>query len=257
MKRALLLFAMALLAMAVTVCAGGVAGAAGAAGPPPGPPPPYQMRAPLPAGDRLTRGKDGAALFSNRCGACHLAGGMGTNLLTKQRVMLGEPPEKALLANRTDLTQDYVKIVVRRGKLAMPSLTRVEVTDAELDAIARLPGQGVAMNITRRSVLKGALVTATAAVRARAACGWPPVRCSSTTAACRRVSHCNAAMPAARSIWPTSTPTGGERCAVCAAAEASSGSRAGATSCRCAVCSRSAAAACARRRAAADCSTGK
>ena len=63
-------------------------------GPPPGPPPPYQMRAPLPAGDRLVGGKDGAALFSNRCGACHLLGGMGTNLLTKQRMMLGEPPDR-------------------------------------------------------------------------------------------------------------------------------------------------------------------
>ena len=99
------------------------------------------MRAALPAGDRLAGGKDGAALFSNLCGACHLAGGMGTNLLTKQRMMLGEPPEKGLLANRTDLTQTYVKIVVRHGKLAMPSLTRVEVTDAELDAIAKYLGK--------------------------------------------------------------------------------------------------------------------
>jgi mono/diheme cytochrome c family protein len=105
-------------------------------GPPPGPPPPYQMRAPLPAGDRLVGGKDGAALFSNRCGACHLLGGMGTNLLTKQRVILGEPPESGLLENRKELTQNYVKIIVRRGRMAMPSLTRVEVTDAELDAIA-------------------------------------------------------------------------------------------------------------------------
>jgi len=104
-------------------------------GPLPGPPP-YQMRAPLPAGDRLAGGKDGAALLSNLCGACHLAGGMGTNLLTKQRVILGEPPESGLLENRQDLTQNYVKIIVRRGRMAMPSLTRVEVTDAELDAIA-------------------------------------------------------------------------------------------------------------------------
>ena len=110
-------------------------------GPPPGPPPPYQMRAPLPAGDRLAGGKDGAALFSNRCGACHLAGGMGTNLLTKQRVILGEPPERGLLENRKDLTQNYVKIIVRRGRMAMPSLTRVEVTDAELDAIAAYLGK--------------------------------------------------------------------------------------------------------------------
>jgi mono/diheme cytochrome c family protein len=66
---------------------------------------------------------------------------MGTNLLTKQRVMLGEPPESGLLANRKDLTQTYVKIVVRRGRMPMPSLTRVEVTDAELDAIAAYLGK--------------------------------------------------------------------------------------------------------------------
>jgi mono/diheme cytochrome c family protein len=111
-----------------------------AAGGPP-PIPPYQMRAPLPAGDRLAGGKDGAALFSNRCGACHLAGGMGTNLLTKQRMAAGEPPESGLLANRKDLTQTYVKVIVRRGKLAMPPLTRVEVTDAELDSIAKYLGK--------------------------------------------------------------------------------------------------------------------
>ena len=110
-------------------------------GPSPGPPLPYQMRAPLPAGDRLAGGKDGAALFSNLCGACHLAGGMGTNLLTKQRVILGEPPESGLLENRQDLTQNYVKIIVRRGRMAMPGLTRVEVTDAELDAIAAYLGK--------------------------------------------------------------------------------------------------------------------
>jgi mono/diheme cytochrome c family protein len=109
-------------------------------GPPPGPPP-YQMRAVLPAGDRLAGGGDGAALFSNRCGACHLAGGMGTNLLTKQRIAAGAPAESALLTNRSDLTQAYIRAVVRHGKLAMPRLTRVEVTDAELDAIAKYLGK--------------------------------------------------------------------------------------------------------------------
>jgi mono/diheme cytochrome c family protein len=109
-----------------------------AGGPPPGPPPMplYQMRAEEPAGDRLAAGRDGAAIFSNRCGSCHLAGGMGTNLLTKQRVLAGQPPESGLLANRTDLNADYVKSVVRGGKMAMPRLSRVEITDAELDAVA-------------------------------------------------------------------------------------------------------------------------
>lgn len=97
---------------------------------------PYVMREQLPAGDRLAGDKDGEALFSNRCGACHLAGGMGTNLLMKQRMALGEPPESALLANRQDLSAAYVVSVVRNGKMAMPRLSRVEVTDAELAAIA-------------------------------------------------------------------------------------------------------------------------
>jgi mono/diheme cytochrome c family protein len=95
----------------------------------------------MPPGDRLAIGKDGAALYSHLCGACHLTGGMGTNMLTRQRVMLGEPAENGLLTNRTDLTQAYVKIVVRHGRMAMPGLTRVEVTDAELDAIAAYLGQ--------------------------------------------------------------------------------------------------------------------
>ena len=137
MKRVALFACLA--AAAWRVSADAPAAIAGAGGPPPIPP--YQMRAQLPPGDRLLGGKDGAAVFSNRCGACHLAGGMGTNMLTKQRLAAGQPPESGLLANRNDLTRTYVKVVVRRGKQAMPRLTRVEVTDAELDAIAGYLGK--------------------------------------------------------------------------------------------------------------------
>ena len=66
---------------------------------------------------------------------------MGTNLLTKQRMMAGEPPENGLLTNRTDLTADYVKQVVRMGKNAMPQQTKVDITDAELDAVALYLGK--------------------------------------------------------------------------------------------------------------------
>jgi len=115
-----------------------------ATAPGPGGPPPdllYQTRADAPAGDRLTAGRDGAALFSHQCGYCHLRGGMGTNLLTKQRVAAGEPPDMGLLANRKDLTADYVKSVVRMGKGAMPRQTKVDVSDAELDSIATFLGK--------------------------------------------------------------------------------------------------------------------
>ena len=44
--------------------------------------------------------------------------------------------QDALLANRRDLTADYVKAVVRGGKGAMPAQTRVDLTDAELNAVA-------------------------------------------------------------------------------------------------------------------------
>jgi mono/diheme cytochrome c family protein len=109
-----------------------------------GPPPAallYQTRAEAPAGERLAAGRDGEALFSNKCGYCHLTGGMGTNLLTKQRVALGEAPELGLLANRKDLSADYVKTVVRLGKGAMPRQTKVDITDAELDSVARYIGK--------------------------------------------------------------------------------------------------------------------
>jgi mono/diheme cytochrome c family protein len=114
-----------------------------AKGPPGGPPPfpPFTIRAEAPAGDRQAAGRDGEALYEVHCGYCHLPGGMGSNLLTPQRIAVGEGPEMALLANRKDLTADYVKAVVRQGKNAMPPQTRVDITDAELDAVAAWLGK--------------------------------------------------------------------------------------------------------------------
>jgi mono/diheme cytochrome c family protein len=108
------------------------------AGPPP--PPPYQMRPAAPTGNRLASA-DGKTAFEYHCGYCHLTGGMGTNLLTKQRMLAGEPPEKGLLVNRTDLTPDYIKQIVRGGKNAMPAQTRVDITDVELEAVAAYLGK--------------------------------------------------------------------------------------------------------------------
>lgn len=109
-----------------------------------GPPPllPYQMRPEPSQGDRLAAGGDGKSLFEYHCGYCHLAGGMGTNLVTKQQMAAGQSPEMGLLANRTELTADYVKSVVRMGKGAMPPQTRVDITDPELDAVGAYLGKG-------------------------------------------------------------------------------------------------------------------
>lgn len=138
MKRLFLLAALAALAACNRQQPSGPQGGA-----PQGPPPfpPFTMRSEAPAGDRLAPGRDGKALFEVHCGYCHLPGGMGTNLLTKQRIAAGQPPETALLANRTDLTPDYVKSVVRMGKNAMPPQTRVDITDPELDSVAAYLGK--------------------------------------------------------------------------------------------------------------------
>lgn len=112
-----------------------------AAGGPP-PPPPHILRAQMDGGDRLQSKMEGQAIFSNRCGACHFEWGMGTNLITKQQIAMGNPPTMGLLVNRHDLTADYVKAVVRMGKNAMPRQTRVDITDAELAKVAAYLGKG-------------------------------------------------------------------------------------------------------------------
>jgi mono/diheme cytochrome c family protein len=84
----------------------------------------------LPAGAE-TSGPDGQALFREKCGVCHLAGGGGTWMLGRRH-----GPEKALLEQRSDLLPLYVRYVARHGINSMPRFTRVELSDAQLEAIA-------------------------------------------------------------------------------------------------------------------------
>jgi mono/diheme cytochrome c family protein len=80
----------------------------------------------------------GARLYANWCGYCHdpvserqpqLAG-----TYTLQQRYKGEKP--AALVERTDLTPDFVKTIVRQGLNVMPAFRKTEVSDAELDDIA-------------------------------------------------------------------------------------------------------------------------
>jgi mono/diheme cytochrome c family protein len=69
----------------------------------------------------------GERLFAARCALCHVGFAPGTIMLGRR---LG--PERALLAQRSDLSADYVRQVVRHGLLSMPPFTRVDLSDAEL-----------------------------------------------------------------------------------------------------------------------------
>jgi cytochrome c5 len=74
---------------------------------------------------------DPEAVYLARCQYCHVQLGPGTITIARR---IGE--EEALLASRTDLTEDYIKTVVRGGLNTMPAITRVEVSDEELELIA-------------------------------------------------------------------------------------------------------------------------
>jgi mono/diheme cytochrome c family protein len=72
------------------------------------------------------------ALFFEKCAMCHRQGGMGTGLLSRRM-----NPAKAKLEDRNDLTSDYITVAVRTGIGNMPRLSRAEVSDPQLAAIAR------------------------------------------------------------------------------------------------------------------------
>jgi mono/diheme cytochrome c family protein len=81
-----------------------------------------------PSGDSAVSA--GRALFDERCGICHAAGGTGSFMLDRR---LG--PDKALLATRTDVNADLVRVVVRAGIGSMPTFTRAELSDTELSQV--------------------------------------------------------------------------------------------------------------------------
>lgn len=74
----------------------------------------------------------GERLFGRECAFCHVGKNTGTVML-QQRLAEDTP---AQLHERRDLTADYVEAVVRQGMVNMPPLSRVELSDAELELIA-------------------------------------------------------------------------------------------------------------------------
>jgi mono/diheme cytochrome c family protein len=101
------------------------------------------QEAPIPAWSRtkavaLDRGtpvERGAAVFNNWCSACHSRGPQnapGTSSL--QFKYQGSLP--AALEDRKDLTAEQVKFYVRNGVAMMAPFRKVEVGDADLEALA-------------------------------------------------------------------------------------------------------------------------
>ncbi|HSC07824.1 MAG TPA: cytochrome c [Steroidobacteraceae bacterium] len=76
----------------------------------------------------------GRPVFVKWCAPCHSRGpgNPGTAALTA--VYKNQKP--GALEDRTDLTPEFVKKIVRNGVYVMPFFRKTEITDAELEALA-------------------------------------------------------------------------------------------------------------------------
>ncbi|MFM1886911.1 MAG: hypothetical protein RL026_2068 [Pseudomonadota bacterium] len=80
---------------------------------------------------------DGKILFKQKCAMCHDAAGMGTGLLSRR-----VDPKVAELEKREDLSAAFVVSAARVGILNMPNITRGDVSDPQLQAIALYLSRG-------------------------------------------------------------------------------------------------------------------
>jgi (+)-pinoresinol hydroxylase len=83
---------------------------------------------------------DGHATFTKWCAPCHAPGitHPGTHALESKYPADKFPARQSgVITEWTDLTPDYVKAIVRTGISVMPFFRKTEISDAELDALAR------------------------------------------------------------------------------------------------------------------------
>jgi mono/diheme cytochrome c family protein len=74
--------------------------------------------------------------YANACGTCHDRGGFGVQVLADR---LGKA--QSLLHVGTRMPAEAIRVIVRQGVGAMPAMSKLEVTDAELDGIVAYLGR--------------------------------------------------------------------------------------------------------------------
>ena len=77
------------------------------------------------------------ALFVEKCGMCHRQMGMGTIILARRM-----DPAVSMLEARRDMPSEFVIQAARAGIGNMPRISRGEVSDAQLQTIARYLAKG-------------------------------------------------------------------------------------------------------------------
>lgn len=77
--------------------------------------------------------------YADACATCHESNGFGVQVLAARL-----DAERASLRRDPPLPARYVRLVVRNGLGAMPAMSRIEVTDVELELIIAELAQGTA-----------------------------------------------------------------------------------------------------------------
>jgi mono/diheme cytochrome c family protein len=86
------------------------------------------------ASAQVAPGSHGREVFDKWCAPCHGAGPGKPASAALAFKYKGEKP--ALLEERTDLTPEIVKYMVRHGVYTMPASRKTEISDDDLDALA-------------------------------------------------------------------------------------------------------------------------
>lgn len=92
----------------------------------------------LPLAAQAAESTPAATTYKELCGMCHQTNGMGVGILSRRP---GDT-SKGMLEARTDLSATLVKVVVRNGIGNMPRISRGEVSDSQLEAIAAYLSRG-------------------------------------------------------------------------------------------------------------------
>ena len=89
----------------------------------------------LAAGPALAATADGARVYQKWCAPCHAPGitHPGTHALMAKY----NGAKSGVITEWTDLTPEYLRLMVRGGMSVMPIFRKTEITDAEFDALAR------------------------------------------------------------------------------------------------------------------------
>jgi (+)-pinoresinol hydroxylase len=82
-----------------------------------------------------TAAPDGAAVYTKWCAPCHAPGITHPGTHALQAKYKGD--WKGVLTDWKGLSPDYVRQTVRKGISVMPHFRKTEISDAELDALAR------------------------------------------------------------------------------------------------------------------------